>query len=129
MHEMSVAMAVVEQVEEAAARTPGAAAVASVRLRIGELAGVVDDALRFSFELACQGTVLEGAELATETVRGRARCGGCGTEWWTGMPPVLCCAACGGVACELLTGRELEIADVRWAESPAASLAGEESCP
>ena len=126
MHEMSVAMAVVEQIDDAA-RSSGGRAVASVRLRIGELAGVVGDALRFSFDLACRGTALEGAELAVESVPGRARCDDCGAQWPTGMPPLLCCTACGGASCELLAGRELEIADVRWAERPAASLAAEEA--
>jgi hydrogenase nickel incorporation protein HypA/HybF len=126
VHEMSIAMAVVEQVEEAA-RSAGAESVDSVRLRIGELAGVVGEALRFSFGLACEGTLLAGAELVTEVVPGRARCRDCGARWRTGMPPTLCCAACGGPACELLAGQELEIADVRWVEGPAASLAQEES--
>lgn len=54
MHEMSIAMAVVTQVEEAA-RSGGATAVTSVRLQIGELVGVVPDALAFCFELACAG--------------------------------------------------------------------------
>ncbi|MEV4196532.1 hydrogenase maturation nickel metallochaperone HypA, partial [Streptomyces toxytricini] len=74
MHEMSIAMAVVAQVEEAAA-SAGAAAVTEVRLRVGELAGVVPDALAFCFELACADTLLAGAALAAETVPGRARCG------------------------------------------------------
>ncbi|MFE9552587.1 hydrogenase maturation nickel metallochaperone HypA [Streptomyces sp. NPDC006692] len=113
MHEMSIAMAVVGQVEDAAARV-GATAVTAVRLQVGELAGVVPDALSFGFELACAGTVLEGAELSTESVPGRARCGPCAHEWAVGMPPHLCCPECGDAAVELLCGRELQIVSVRW---------------
>ena len=87
MHEMSIAMAVVDQVEQAAAEAGGVTAVTSVRLQVGELAGVVPDALSFCFELACAGTVLEGAELVTESVPGRARCEPCADEWAVGMPP------------------------------------------
>ncbi len=112
MHEMSLAMAVIDQVEHAAAEN-GATAVSAVRVQVGELAGVVGDALRFSFSLACAGTVLEGAELLTEDVPGRARCAPCATGWDTGMPPKLCCPACGGAA-ELLSGRELQITGVQW---------------
>ncbi|MFJ2821029.1 hydrogenase maturation nickel metallochaperone HypA [Streptomyces toxytricini] len=118
MHEMSIAMAVVAQVEEAAA-SAGAAAVTEVRLRVGELAGVVPDALAFCFELACADTLLAGAALAAETIPGRARCGACTAEWPTGMPPLLVCPDCdraGDVA--LLAGRELEIAGARWEDSP-----------
>lgn len=125
MHEMSIALEVVGQVEDAA-RPEGADAVGSVRLRVGELAGVVPDALRFCFSLACEGTVLAGAELHTESVPGRARCVPCGHEWPTGMPPRLCCPECGGASSELLSGRELQIVSVRWADRPARVRAYEE---
>ncbi|MFF2327257.1 MULTISPECIES: hydrogenase maturation nickel metallochaperone HypA [unclassified Streptomyces] len=118
MHEMSIAMAVVGQVEEAA-RDGGAVAVTSVRLQVGELAGVVPDALSFCFELACAGTVLEGAGLVIDSVRARARCVPCADEWAVGMPPLLCCPGCGEATAELLSGRELQIADVHWDEAPA----------
>ncbi|MFD9407473.1 hydrogenase maturation nickel metallochaperone HypA [Streptomyces sp. NPDC059989] len=119
MHEMSIAMAVVGQVEEAA-RAGGARAVTSVRLQVGELAGVVPDSLAFCFELACAGTVLEGAELTTESVPARARCGSCTGEWAVGMPPDLCCPGCGkATAVELLAGRELQILSVHWDDGPA----------
>ncbi|MDQ0687965.1 hydrogenase nickel incorporation protein HypA/HybF [Streptomyces achromogenes] len=118
MHEMSVALAVVDQVAEAAGRSAGVTAVRSVRLQVGELAGVVPDALAFSFELACAGTLLEGAELITEAVPGRARCTPCAYEWAVGMPPRLTCPACGATHTELLAGRELRIVDVHWEDGP-----------
>ncbi|MFE2745759.1 hydrogenase maturation nickel metallochaperone HypA [Streptomyces scopuliridis] len=111
MHELSIATAVVAQVEEAV-RTNGGGRVTSLRLRIGELAGVVPEALRFSFGLASEGTVLAGARLNVDTVPGRARCGGCGRESDTGVPPMLWCADCARPLGELLSGRELEIAEV-----------------
>ena len=51
MHEMSLAVAVVDQVETVA-RSRGAVGVSSIELEVGELAGVVADALAFCFELA-----------------------------------------------------------------------------
>ncbi|MFJ3950170.1 hydrogenase maturation nickel metallochaperone HypA [Streptomyces sp. Je 1-4] len=117
MHEMSIALAVVDQVESAT-RPAGATSVNSVRLQVGELAGVVSDALAFSFELACAGTVLEGAELVTESVAARARCGPCADTWPVGMPPQLSCPGCGGATAELLSGRELQIVSVCWNDAP-----------
>ncbi|MER5603607.1 hydrogenase maturation nickel metallochaperone HypA [Streptomyces sp. NPDC002265] len=114
MHEMSIALAVIGQVEEAAERAGDVTAVRSVRLLVGELAGVVPDALAFCFELACAGTVLEGAELVTETVPGRARCAPCAHEWAVGIPPLLSCPRCGGAGTDLRAGRELQIAAVHW---------------
>jgi hydrogenase nickel incorporation protein HypA/HybF len=129
MHEMSIALAVVDQVETAARAAGGDAGVAppvcSVALRVGELAGVVPESLRFCFELACADTLLDGAQLLIDTVPGRARCLPCAADWATGMPPDLCCPACGGGASELTSGRELEIAEVRWAE-PARTAAPKE---
>ncbi|MFJ9608450.1 hydrogenase maturation nickel metallochaperone HypA [Kitasatospora sp. NPDC101176] len=117
MHEMSIAAAVVEQVD-AAARDHGAPGVARVRLQVGELAGVVPQALDFCFELACAGTLVAGAVLQTESVAARARCTPCAVEWPVGMPPDLGCPNCAGGSVELLTGRELQILDVEWAERP-----------
>ncbi len=121
MHEMSIALAVVGQVEEAA-RASGVSAVRTVRLQVGELAGVVPDSLAFCFELACAGTVLEGAELVTDSVPARARCAPCAGEWAVGMPPDLCCPQCGSAAGELLSGRELQIVSVRWEDDPTAAV-------
>ncbi|MDH6114405.1 hydrogenase nickel incorporation protein HypA/HybF [Kitasatospora sp. MAP12-15] len=117
MHEMSIAMAVVDQVTQAEPPA-GAGGVRSLRLQVGELAGVVPDSLAFCFELACAGTVLEGAELVVEPVPGRARCAPCADEWAVGMPPQLCCPVCGAAAAELLAGRELQIVSVCWADDP-----------
>ncbi|MFD0146407.1 MULTISPECIES: hydrogenase maturation nickel metallochaperone HypA/HybF [unclassified Streptomyces] len=119
MHEMSVAVAVVDQVE-AAARSRGAVGVSSIRLDVGELAGVVDDALAFCFELACAGTVVEGAELITRTVPGLARCAPCAEDWPVGMPPRLLCPGCGAAADELVSGRELQIREVLWTDPETA---------
>jgi hydrogenase nickel incorporation protein HypA/HybF len=119
MHEMSIALAVVGQVETAARAAGGdgdAPMARSITLRVGELAGVVPDSLRFCFELACADTLLAGAELTTLHVPGRARCAACADEWATGLPPDLCCPRCGGAASELVAGRELEIAEVCWSE-------------
>lgn len=118
MHEMSLAMAVVDQVEETG-RANGETGVEQVRLQVGELAGVVPEALHFCFELACAGGLLEGAELVTEPVAARARCAACPLEWATGMPPQLCCPQCDRPTSELLSGRELHITGVRWSDAPA----------
>ncbi|MFD8113157.1 hydrogenase maturation nickel metallochaperone HypA/HybF [Streptomyces microflavus] len=112
VHELSIAMAVVDQVDTAlrergAERVP----VRSLTLRVGELSGVVPEALDFSFGVAAEGTALADSRLLIETVEGRARCEGCGRDTATGMPPDLWCGAC-EQAMSLTGGRELEIARV-----------------
>ncbi|MFF9639521.1 hydrogenase maturation nickel metallochaperone HypA [Streptomyces bacillaris] len=112
MHELSIAVAVVEQVE-GAVREQGAGEerVRSLTLRVGELSGVVPEALDFSFGVAAEGTVLADARLLIETVEGRARCETCGRDTATGMPPDLWCGGCERPM-SLTGGRELEIARV-----------------
>ena len=56
MHELSIAQGLVEVACEALARCePAPARVASLRVRIGALAGVVPDALEFCYGLSVEG--------------------------------------------------------------------------
>ncbi len=106
MHELAITQGVVEAVTE---RT-GSAPVTSVRLRVGRLAGVVPDAMRFCFDLVTAGTPLEGATLEFEQPEGRGRCRTCGAEFVLADLILLC--ACGSADVEVLAGRELAVASV-----------------
>ncbi|MEV5510772.1 hydrogenase maturation nickel metallochaperone HypA [Streptomyces orinoci] len=116
MHELSIATVIVERAEELA-RRHGAERVDAVRVRVGELAGVVPDALLFSFEVARQGTALDEARLLIEEVPGRARCEPCGTDFAVGVPPFLWCPRCERPCERLLSGRELEITAIELEEA------------
>lgn len=109
MHELAITQSVVEAVTE---RT-GSAPVASVRLRVGRLSGVVPDAMRFCFELVTAGTPLEGAALEFEQPEGRGRCRTCGATFEVTDAVLLC--RCGSADVEVLSGRELAVASVRLA--------------
>jgi len=69
MHELSVALSIVEAAEEELFRQ-GGGQVCAVHLRLGSLSGVARDALLFSYGLACEGTPLNGSELMIEEVSG-----------------------------------------------------------
>lgn len=71
MHEMSIAMSLVELACEKAAALDGGPRVEALHLRIGSLSGVVPDALLFSFDLAAKGTAVEGARLEIDETAGR----------------------------------------------------------
>ena len=70
MHELSIAISIVEMATEEAERH-GAARVDAVHLRLGRLSGVVARALRASYDLACEQTPLEGSRLLIEDTQGR----------------------------------------------------------
>ena len=69
MHELSIALSIVEGVAEEAEQH-GGGPVRAVHLRLGRLSGIVPEALLFSYEVACEGTSLQGSELRIEEVEG-----------------------------------------------------------
>jgi hydrogenase nickel incorporation protein HypA/HybF len=110
VHELGITQNVVDAVTE---RT-GSAPVASVRLRVGRLAGVVPDAMRFCFELVTAGTPLEGAALEIEQPEGRGRCRACGAAF--ALPDLILLCGCGSADVEVLAGRELSVVSVALAD-------------
>jgi len=107
VHELSIAMSLVELVLEHAGPLNGAR-VEAVHLRLGALAGVVEDALTFSFDVACRGTPLDGARLVIEHVPLAVFCSRCrAVHTLEGFP--LRCPVCGQPAGDLVRGRELEL--------------------
>ncbi len=69
MHDLSIAMNIVEIAEEELARH-GGLRVRAVYVQVGSLACVAKEALSFSFGLACEGTVAEGSRLIVEDADG-----------------------------------------------------------
>ncbi len=111
MHEMGIALQILEIAQASIPGDLSRARVERVNLRIGRLTAVVPDSLRFCFEIAARETPLAGAELAIEEVPVTARCGGCGERWTIGEP-VFLCRSCGGGDLEILSGRELDIVSI-----------------
>jgi hydrogenase nickel incorporation protein HypA/HybF len=108
MHELSIALSMIEMAKEESARR-GDARVIALHLKLGSLSGVVKEALTFSFEIACQGTVLEGAKLIIEEVPVVIRCPACCEERETTSIQDLRCPECCDSSAEVVSGRELEV--------------------
>jgi hydrogenase nickel incorporation protein HypA/HybF len=107
MHELSIALSIIEGAEEEAARHGGR--VTAVHLRLGPLSGVVKDALLFSYELACENTSLAGSRLVIEESPVIVYCTQCAAERPIESIQSLCCPVCGEPAPEVVQGRELEL--------------------
>lgn len=110
MHELSIALSVVDLVREEADRL--GRRVCAVHLRVGALAGVAGEALLSSYEIACADTPLEGSRLVIETVPVIVFCPHCrvqrplnGIQWF-------CCSECGSPTPEVRQGKELELVAV-----------------
>ncbi|HTX36284.1 MAG TPA: hydrogenase maturation nickel metallochaperone HypA [Bryobacteraceae bacterium] len=108
MHELSIAISLIESAEEEAAKHH-AAAVRAVHLRLGPLAGVEKQALLFSYDLAAAGTALEGSQLIIEDVPVTVFCAVCGERRPVRSLQSFCCAECDTPATQVVQGRELEV--------------------
>jgi hydrogenase nickel incorporation protein HypA/HybF len=108
MHELSIAISLIESAQEEAVKY-GAASVRAVHLRLGPLAGVEKQALLFSYGLAAEGTPLAGSQLIIEDAPVTVFCAVCQERRPVRSLQSFCCAACDTPATEVVQGRELEV--------------------
>lgn len=107
MHELSIALSMIEQIEEETAKH-GGGRVETVFVRVGVLSGVDTQALLFAYKLACEGTDLQGSQLQIEPVPLLVYCPRCSSTHTPG-PSDITCPRCITPAQEILQGRELEV--------------------
>ena len=108
MHELSIALSIIEGVGEEA-RKHGDAKVCSVHLKLGPLSGVVKEALLFSWQVACEGTPLAGADLLIEDVPVTVFCTVCQSERSLASIQYFFCPVCESATPEVIRGKELQV--------------------
>ncbi|HEX4959550.1 MAG TPA: hydrogenase maturation nickel metallochaperone HypA [Thermoanaerobaculia bacterium] len=108
MHELSIAISLIEAACEEAERL-GGVRVEALHLRLGALSGVVRQALEFSFDLAAAGTAIEGARLQIEEVPVAVLCPRCGEERELPSLQHFRCPVCNTPVPDVVRGRELEL--------------------
>ena len=116
MHELSIAVSMVEMASEEALRL-GAVRVNALHLKLGPLSGVVKDALLFSYEVACNGTLLEGSDLIIEEVPVVIYCSRCQAERRLESIQLFRCPVCMELTPEVVSGRELEFVSMEIEET------------
>lgn len=108
MHELSIALSMIEMATEEVERR-GGAKVDALYLKLGALSGVVKDALEFSWEIACQGTILEGARLEIEEIPVVVHCSNCREDKTLGSINSFFCPTCEKPAFDVIQGKELQV--------------------
>src|SRR3984893_2915875 len=108
MHELSIAMSIVEMAQEEA-ELRGNVHIKAVHLRVGLLSGVVKDALLSSYEMACEDTPLEGSLLVVEEVPVLVFCQQCDAQRPVHSMQMFCCSECGTPTGEVVQGRKLVV--------------------
>jgi hydrogenase nickel incorporation protein HypA/HybF len=80
MHELSIAISIIELAEEEA-RKANANSISKIEVEIGDMAGVEKEALQFCWDSAILGTMAAEAELVIHSVAGEAHCLECGKDF------------------------------------------------
>ena len=91
MHEMSIAEALLEQVNE---HTPPGAAVEAVHVRIGPLRAVEPDALQLAWQMVTEQTACANATLRLDMLPWQLRCSDCRRQWDSDRPYGACVCGC-----------------------------------
>jgi len=107
MHELSIAMSIVDMALEEAERRD--VTIDAVHLELGPLSGVVADALHFSYEMACSGTALEGSRLVIKEVPIEVYCPTCKAQKTLSSMQWFCCPECATPTPNVIHGKELSI--------------------
>ena len=110
MHELSIAQALVEQLEEIRKRE-GASRIVRCRVAVGRLSGVDRGALEAAFPLAAEGWPIQPDALDVREVPVSVRCRRCSAE--TRLEELdFRCSACQSIEVDLAAGREIQLESV-----------------
>jgi hydrogenase nickel incorporation protein HypA/HybF len=110
MHEFGLCQSIIEAVQRRAAGRP----VTEVRLQIGALHRVQEEAMNQAFAFAATGTVAQNARVAVITLPVRMTCDGCATQS-QGDEMIPACPHCEATTLTLVGGDELMLESVRFA--------------
>ena len=105
MHELSVCLALLQQLQGIAAER-NATRITRIELSVGPLSGVESDLLQNAWPIACAGTIAVDAQLVIDDSAVVVRCRTCGAET-AASPNRLLCGQCGDFQTTLVSGDEM----------------------
>jgi hydrogenase nickel incorporation protein HypA/HybF len=105
MHELSVCMSLLEQVQAIAAER-GASRVTQIELKVGPLSGVESELLRNAWPMASAGTIAMDAEFVIEESDITVHCDACGVDT-AAKANRLVCRDCGDFRTTVVSGDEM----------------------
>jgi len=107
MHELSIAQSIVELAESVAEKEK-ADSVQSINIEVGDLSGVVLDALEFAMEMTVKNTKLENAAINFLKITGKADCKKCNIQFETDNLLAIC-PKCKSANFNIIDGKQLRI--------------------
>ena len=110
MHEVGITRSLVEIAEQHLRRS-GHNRVLSVSIAIGELSGVVADAVEFCFEAVTRDTLMAGSRLIIKRIAGEKSCHDCHSSF-AADNQTFTCPQCGSFFLDIVAGDELKILEL-----------------
>lgn len=110
MHEMSLAISIVD-IAIAEAEKAKAATISEIEVEVGQLAGVMQEALSFCLEAAAQNTLAARATFTLVPISGTGYCLACQREVGISEFPAQC-PDCEGYGVTISTGTDLKIRSI-----------------
>jgi hydrogenase nickel incorporation protein HypA/HybF len=120
MHELSIALSIVDIVAEQAERL--GVRVEVVQLKLGPLSGVVPGALGSAWELAREGSAFPQARLEIQEVPVVVWCPSCNCNQPAESLQHLCCSICGTPTPDVVSGREMDVIALEVSDDPANAI-------
>jgi hydrogenase nickel incorporation protein HypA/HybF len=114
MHELGIARNILDIVQQSVPEDQFEA-VKKIRIRIGQLSGIVPDSLEFCFSALLNETPMRQAGLVMEKTPAVSLCRDCRHQF-TVEDFTFSCPACKSVNLETVSGNELEIVDIELVE-------------
>jgi len=107
MHELSIALNIVELSEEEAKKAKFTS-IQRIDLEVGALSGVVIEALEFAMDEAIKESVLKNSKINILKIPAKAKCLNC-SKVFTVEDYYTPCPECNSFETELISGNELKI--------------------
>lgn len=108
MHELSIALSILDIASEESERRDGAS-VSAIHIKLGLFSGVVKEALLSAFELARECSPFGDCRLVIDDVPVMIYCEQCRSEQPVESIQMMCCLECGTPSSNIVSGREMEI--------------------
>jgi hydrogenase nickel incorporation protein HypA/HybF len=107
MHELSVTQNIIK-ISSEEAKKASACIVKEIRIKVGELSGLIPESIQFYFDIASRGTIVESAKLQIEKIPIGIICNDCRNEGNVSRNNY-CCNSCGSYNIKIIRGHEFFI--------------------
>jgi len=115
MHEMGIAMQIIDIARASIPEKLENPAVEKINLKIGKLSGIITENLQFCFHTATKDTDFSSVQLNIEEIPVIASCRACIYKWIINEP-VFNCGKCGSTDISVIKGKDLEITSIELAD-------------